>query len=67
MRRLQSQIRLFVSYGPGAFFVVEAFNPHFWRQSIASQFPLVRLLVGLFGIMWLIQGVIIQRQFWKQG
>ena len=67
MRRLQNQIRLVVSYGLGAFFVAESFNPNFWRPNIESLVPFVQLLVGLFGVIWFIQAVAIQRQFKKQG
>jgi hypothetical protein len=54
MRRLQNQIRLVVSYGLGAFFVAESFNPNFWRPNIESLVPFVHLFVGLFGVMWFI-------------
>jgi hypothetical protein len=67
MRRLQNQIRLVVSYGLGAFFVAESFNPTFWRPNIESLVPFVHLFVGLFGVMWFIQAAAIQRRFRKQG
>ena len=67
MRRFQNQIRLVVSYGLGAFFVAEYFNPNLWRPNIESLVPLVHLFVGLFGVMWFIQAAVIHRQFGKQG
>ena len=67
MRRFQNQIRLVVSYGLGAFFVAESFNPNLWRPNIESLVPLVHLFVGLFGVMWFIQAAVIHRQFGKQG
>jgi hypothetical protein len=67
MRRLQNQIRLVVSYGLGAFFVAESFNPNFWRPNIESLGPLVHLFVGLFGVLWFIQAATLHRQLLKQG
>jgi hypothetical protein len=66
MRRLQNQIRLVISCGLGAFFVAESFNPHFWRPNIESLVPIVRISVGLFGVMWLIQAIVIHSQLRKQ-
>jgi hypothetical protein len=66
MRGLQNQIRLVVSYGLGAFFLVESFNPDFWRPNIESLVPFVHLFVGLFGVMWFVQAAAIHRQFKKQ-
>jgi hypothetical protein len=66
MRRVQSQIRLSVSYGLGAFFVVESFNPDFWRPHIESLALPVHVFIGLFGLMWFVQAVAIQRQLRKQ-
>lgn len=59
MRKLQNQMRLLASYGLGAFFVAESFNPHFWRPSIESLVPIVRLSVGVFGVIWFIQAIFI--------
>jgi hypothetical protein len=66
MRRLQNQIRLVVSYGLGAFFMAESFNPNFWRPIIESRALFVHLFVGLFGVMWFIQAAIIHSQLSKQ-
>lgn len=65
MNRLQSQIRLIISYGLGGFFVVESFNPDFWRPHIESLALPVHLAVGLFGLMWFVQAVVIHRQLKK--
>jgi hypothetical protein len=67
MRRLQNQIRLVVSYGLGGFFVAESFNANFWRPNIVSFAPIAPSLVGLFGVMWFIQAIVIHRQLGKQG
>jgi hypothetical protein len=66
MSRLQNQIRLIVSYGMGTLFVAESLNPNFWRPHIESLAPLVHACVGLFGLMWFVQAVAIQRQLRKQ-
>lgn len=66
MRRLQTQIRLIVSYGLGAFFVAEAFNPNFWRPHIESLALPVHLFIGVFGLMWLVQAEAIHKQLTKQ-
>jgi hypothetical protein len=66
MSRLQSQVRLGIAYGLGAFFVAESFNPSFWQPHIESLVPIVHLFLGLFGLMWFVQAVIIHRQLRKQ-
>ncbi len=66
MKRLQSQIRLIVSYGLGAFFVVESFNPDFWRPHIESLALPVHVFICLFGLMWLVQAAALHRQLRKQ-
>ena len=66
MSRLQSQIRLIVSYGLGAFFLAESLNPNFWRPHIQSLSPLIHVFVAIFGLMWLVQAVVIHRQLRKQ-
>ena len=66
MSRLQSQIRLVVAYGLGAFFVTKSFNPGFWRPHVESLSPVVHLFIGLFGLMWLVQAVVIHKQLRKQ-
>lgn len=66
MSRLQNQIRLIVSYGLAAFFVAESFNPNFWRPHNESLVPLVRVSVGLFGLLWLVQAILIHRQLRNQ-
>jgi hypothetical protein len=66
MSRLQNQIRLIVSYGLGAFVVAELFNPNFWRPHIDSLFSIVHVSVGLFGLLWLVQALVIHRQLRKQ-
>jgi hypothetical protein len=62
MGRVQGQIRLLVAYGPGAFFVAESFNPDFWRPHIESRALPVHLAVGMFGLMWFVQALVIHRQ-----
>ena len=59
-------LRLVVAYGMGAFFLAESFNPDFWRPHIAAWEPFVRLSVALFGAAWLIQAVVLHRQFRNQ-
>jgi len=46
--------------------MAESFNPNFLRPNIGSPAPFVRLFVGLFGVLWLIQAAAIHRQFRKQ-
>jgi hypothetical protein len=66
MSRLQNQIRLIVSYGLAAISVAESFNPNFWRPHIESLSSLVHASVGLFGLLWLVQALVIHRQLRKQ-
>jgi len=66
MSRLQNQIRLIVSYGLGAFFVAESFNPNYWRPHIESLVLPVHLFIGLFGLVWLVQAVAIHNQLSKR-
>ena len=66
MSRLQNQVRLLVAYGLGAFFVAESFNSNFWRPHLASLSPAVRVSVGLFGLLWIIQAIVIHRSLRKQ-
>ena len=62
MNKFQPQIRLIVSCAMGAFFVIESFNPDFWRPHLESLATVVHLFIGLFGLAWLIQAVFIFRQ-----
>ncbi|HUB30787.1 MAG TPA: hypothetical protein VL967_13865 [Terracidiphilus sp.] len=67
MSSVQSQIRLIVSYSLSAFFVAESFNPSFLRPRIESLAPFVRLSIGLFGVLWLVQAIAIHRKLRRLG
>jgi hypothetical protein len=67
MSRFHSQIRLIFSYSLAAFFVAESFNPGFLRPHIESLAPLVRLSIGLFGVLWLVQAIAIRRKLRQLG
>lgn len=50
----------------GVFFLVESFNPNFWRANIATWNPIVHVFIAMFGVACIIQAVVIHRQLRSQ-
>lgn len=62
----QPLLRLIVAYAMGVFFLVESFNPNFWRANIATWNPIVHVFIAMFGVACIIQAVVIHRQLRSQ-